>query len=306
MSGIKIKDIHHPRFQAPDLDEAQKFLEEFGMVLAERTSDRLYMRGTDTAPYLHVTELGEAAFLGLAFEADSAEDLATLAAEEGAPVEDIDAPGGGQRVRLKDPNGFDVDVVHGIAPSGPLDVVLAEPLNTGSLRVREGDVKRVPGGPSQVKRMGHAVLKVADYAMTLKWLQDRFGMIQSDDVVVGPDEVVVASFLRCDRGEDYTDHHTLLTLGTGEPDFDHVAYEVEGLDDLMSGHDVLRDAGRKHVAGIGRHILGSQIYDYWSDPWGRTHEHFTDGDRLDLNHPHGKWGAEIALGTQWGTFGPPA
>ena len=306
MSGIKVRDIHHARFQSPDLDVAQEFLEEFGLVVAERTSDRLYMRGTDPAPYVHVTELGEAKFLGLAFQADSAEDLATVATGEGTSIEDIDAPGGGQRVRLNDPDGFRIDVVHGVADAEALEIVPAEPLNTGSLRVREGDVKRVPGGSSQVKRLGHSVLRVTHFADSWKWYADRFGFLPTDDVVAGPDETVLGRFMRCDRGEDYTDHHTMLLLGTGQPEFDHVAFEVEGLDDLMSGHDILRDAKRNHVAGIGRHILGSQIYDYWSDPWGRTHEHYTDGDRVDVHHPHGKAGPEVALGTQWGTFGPPA
>jgi hypothetical protein len=33
--------------------------------------------------------------------------------------------------------------------------------------------------------------------------------------------------------------------------------------------------------GIGRHLLGSQVYDYWADPWGRVHEHWADTDRLN-------------------------
>ena len=31
--------------------------------------------------------------------------------------------------------------------------------------------------------------------------------------------------------------------------------------------------------GRGRHLLGSQVYDYWSDPWGRVHERWADTDR---------------------------
>ena len=34
--------------------------------------------------------------------------------------------------------------------------------------------------------------------------------------------------------------------------------------------------------GLGRHVLGSQVYDYWSDPWGRVHEHWADSDRLNV------------------------
>lgn len=30
--------------------------------------------------------------------------------------------------------------------------------------------------------------------------------------------------------------------------------------------------------GVRRHLLGSQIFDYWYDPSGFTIEHYTDGD----------------------------
>jgi hypothetical protein len=55
--------------------------------------------------------------------------------------------------------------------------------------------------------------------------------------------------------------------------------------------------------GIGRHVLGSQVYDYWSDPWGRTHEHWADSDRLNVKNGSNLVPAEEALVSQWG--GPP-
>jgi hypothetical protein len=39
--GIKIRDIAYVRFSAPDLDEMEAFLNDFGMVRAERTTDAL-------------------------------------------------------------------------------------------------------------------------------------------------------------------------------------------------------------------------------------------------------------------------
>ena len=67
--GIKIQDIAYVRFSAPDLDSMEAFLTEFGMVRAERFSDRLYMRGLDDGPFFHVTHLGEPRFLAAGFEA---------------------------------------------------------------------------------------------------------------------------------------------------------------------------------------------------------------------------------------------
>lgn len=128
--------------------------------------------------------------------------------------------------------------------------------------------------------------------------------MKSDDVYLGEKSNVVTSFMRCDRGAEYVDHHTFLCVGLGEPGFDHAAFEVEDFDAVMAGHDHLKAAGYQHHAGIGRHVLGSQVFDYWRDPWGHTLEHFTDGDLLNDTHETGLYDPAVALGTQWGSFGP--
>jgi hypothetical protein len=54
----------------------------------------------------------------------------------------------------------------------------------------------------------------------------------------------------------------------------------------MAGHYHLKSIDEYyHEWGIGRHLLGSQMYDYWRDPHGFTHEHWTDGDLLDSSIP---------------------
>ena len=65
------------------------------------------MRGTDPEHHLHVTEKGDPKFLGFAYYAESEDDLAKLAKAPGASaIETIDEPGGGKRVRLTEPNGY--------------------------------------------------------------------------------------------------------------------------------------------------------------------------------------------------------
>jgi hypothetical protein len=69
-----------------------------------------------------------------------------------------------------------------------------------------------------------------------------------------------------------------------------MSFEVPDIDDVCMGHDYLKQFGAyEHMWGIGRHVLGSQVYDYWADPWGRVHEHWADSDRLNLaNGSHGR------------------
>jgi len=303
---IKVTDIAYVRFTAPDLDLMEKFAVDFGLVVAQRTDERLFCRGTDPSPYVHVTERGEVGFGGVAFEAASADDLARAASLEGAsPVEALDAPGGGSRVRFTDPDGIEVEVVHGRALSASLEVHSASPLNVGSERRRLGVLQRIAAGPAQVKRLGHCVLRVSDFQTSEQFYKSRFGFLDSDRVILGDPDKVLTAFMRCDRGDIHVDHHTLLLVPMGEPGLDHAAFEVEDFDAVMVGHDHLAKAGYDHHAGIGRHVAGSQVFDYWRDPWGHTVEHFTDGDLLNASTETNLIDPPTVLGTQWGSFGPP-
>jgi hypothetical protein len=65
----------------------------------------------------------------------------------------------------------------------------------------------------------------------------------------------------------------------------HSAYEVVDLDALGQGQQILKSKKYKHVWGIGRHLLGSQLFDYWKDPHGMEFEHYADGDVFTSDHP---------------------
>lgn len=301
---IKVSDIAFPRFQAPDLDRMEAFLVDFGMQRAARTDTALYMRGTDAQHHVHVTHLGEPAFLGLAFQAARGDDLVALARAAGTTVEPLDEPGGGTVVRLHDPDGRRVDVVHGIATLAPLPLRPHPPLNTGARRVRAGTLQRVPAGPSQVKRCGHAALKTANLDALWRWYQRHLGMLISDDFYVEGPERPLGRFARCDRGAVPADHHTLLLMEMGEVKLGHVSWEVADFDDLMVGHDRLAAGGYRQYWGIGRHILGGQIFDYWKDPWNFTVEHWTDSDLLDASAAPGSHHL-LEAGNQWGPPPPP-
>ena len=99
MPVVKVADLAYGRLRSPDLDKQEEFLTAFGMVRADRTKNALYMRGTDSPHHLHVTELGEPKYVGIAFHAAELADLEKLSRAQGASkVEDIDEPGGGKRV----------------------------------------------------------------------------------------------------------------------------------------------------------------------------------------------------------------
>lgn len=303
MSAAKATDIAYVRFQAPDLDRMATFLTDFGLLPAARSETTLYMRGRDGAPFAHVTTLGEARFAGLGFALENVAALEALASFAGATLEDIAEPGGGRMVRLTDPDGFRVDAV--VRPHATPDPLGAHaPINDARKRQRQNAVSRVHDGPAQVLRLGHCVLNVTDFRASERWYKDHFGLITSDEIELAPG-AALGAFMRCDRGDMPVDHHTLFLVGTGTPKFNHAAFEVTDIDDLMAGHHHLKEKDWTPEWGIGRHILGSQVFDYWRDPWGHAVEHWTDGDLFDAASGSRKATVQDLVGTQWGPSAPP-
>jgi hypothetical protein len=308
MPVVKVTDLAFGRLRSPSLDQAEEFLTHFGLVRTERTKDRLYMRGTDPTPHVHITHLGPSKFLGLGFYVDSEDDLARLAKAPGARgIENIDEPGGGKRVRIADPHGYDIEVIHGQRAPAELPV-RKHVTNWGDEKLRRaGSLMRLDRGPSQVKRIAHAVLMTQGAKEKIRWYREMFGFLPSDEVYAGAKDNIIASFNRCDRGDTFVDHHTFLCFESPNTGLNHLSFEVHSYDDLMLGHEHLKNAGKyEHVWGIGRHLLGSQIFDYWKDPWERVHEHWTDTDVLNARTPPNLLSAEEGLSSQWGSRPPEA
>ncbi|NWH08094.1 MAG: VOC family protein [Alphaproteobacteria bacterium] len=306
MSVIKIEDIAYVRFSAPDLAAMRQFLIEFGLVPFEAGDGRLYARGAGPSPFLHVTTKGDPAFLALGLRAESVEDLHRLAKAENAAVEPSSAPGGGYIVTLSDPDGCTIEVVAGQSHAAPLPLEKEQAHNSAYAKTRLRQTLRLRAGAATVMRLGHAVLEVKNFRVSEAWFKSRFGFITSDEIEAAPD-FAVGAFMRCDRGDVPTDHHTLFLLQSpAAPKLNHAAFEVASFDDLMRGHTHLKAAHRNAAWGVGRHILGSQVFDYWKDPWGNELEHWTDGDLFTAADGSRVATVEDLLGVQWGPLHPLA
>ena len=304
---IKAKRLAYVRVSAPDLDKAEKFLDEFGLQIAARTDDAIYFRGTDPEPPCYVLTRGEGGVTAIAFEADSAADLQAMAQIDGASaIETLDEPAGGQVVRLRDPQDMQVEIVHGRTALESLEPAPKHGFNMNGQRERQGALPAVRRGPSHVRRIGHLVLESADPGSVYAWYNQHLGL-QTSDAVRTPDGGAQMIFSRLDRGQEYVDHHVVgfqFALDEGAR-VQHVAFEVGNIDDLMSGHEHLKRKKRKHVWGIGRHLLGGQIFDYWKSPFGVIHEHWTDTDLVNQDHQAQECGL-ADVNDYWGPGPTPA
>lgn len=303
---VKVHDLAWLEFEKPDLERAELFARAFGFVTASRTGSELLLRGSDAAaPCVVIRRGARSRFVGSAFRAAEAADVFRLADATGRAVTRLPESLGGSGVELVDPSGARVRVVAGTHEFPELPG--QEPLrwNVGHDVERVNATQRAPREPATVQRLGHVVLQSNRYRETLEWYLQHLGLIVSDFLFHagqrerGP----VMSFIRCDRGGTPTDHHTLAMMLGPANRYVHSAYQVADLDAMAAGGEYLRERGYQRSWGIGRHIQGSQIFDYWRDPDGFLVEHFSDGDLFDNTLEPG-WAPMTASGlAQWG---PPA
>lgn len=301
----KATALAHLIFERPDLDRAERFLADFGLAVAERRADARYLRGTAAAAPCYRIEHGpQPRFGGLAFSVASRAELDALARLPGAgSIERSPHPGGGEVLSLRDPSGFRVEAIHGQTPLPALPQRAPIRFNDGDAPSRINATQRPPVEPPAIIRLGHLVLEVADWQATSAWYTQHFGLIPSD-VQVLPDGSPAVCFFRLDLGEQPADHHTLALAQGFMPLYSHAAFEVVDADAVGIGQRLLRERGWKHAWGIGRHILGSQIFDYWQDPWAAKHEHYCDGDVFTAGHPMGVHPVSREAMAQWGPAMP--
>lgn len=294
----KAVELAYVIFERPDLDHAEAFLRDFGLLRAERTEDALYLRARCSTPYCYRIQRGpKSRFIGAGFRVGSRRELEKLSELAGASaIERSEHPGGGERVRLQDPSGFVLEVVHGLTKIA--EIATRAPIPIDAPR-RFNAPQRPPVGPAEVLRLGHLVIEVADYQATSAFYTQHLGLLPSD-VQLLPDGSPAVSFFRLDLGDTPADHHSLAIAQGFMPAFGHAAFEVVDADAVGMGQRALRERGWKHAWGIGRHILGSQIFDYWSDPWGAKHEHYCDGDRFSADAPMGVHAVSRRAMSQWG------
>ncbi|OHF00197.1 hypothetical protein CORC01_04605 [Colletotrichum orchidophilum] len=295
-SKVQLDRISHVFFDHPDLNKFHTFAIDFGLTPVETSNEdlRLY-RGYGKDPYCYVarrSKTGKPAFGGGAFLAQTEAEFDKAAAIESAVISDLSGlPGGGRMITLKSPAGFPFHVVHGIEDrqgEGPVPSAQVEslgPLN-GSVN-KNRKFQRFHPGPALVHKLGHYGFIVSEWEKEVDWYTRNFNFVPSDVQYAPQNENMdVVTFMHLDLGERYSDHHSLFvsraTPGEGDR-MHHASFEVEDFDTQLLGHEWLAGKNYTSVWGVGRHILGSQIFDYWRDPTGFTIEHYADGDLVNVH-----------------------
>ncbi|KAE8361869.1 Glyoxalase/Bleomycin resistance protein/Dihydroxybiphenyl dioxygenase [Aspergillus caelatus] len=267
-SRIKLTRLSHMRYQHPDLDAIHQFMMDFGLQVALQTDDEVWYKGYGPDQYVYYAKKGPRKFLGGVFQAASWDDFERASKLSSAePVEQLhDAPGGGFLVTVTDPEGFPVNVIYGqqLVADKPTYSPEKVVLNFPEEKPRVRQFNRFEPGPAAIYKLGHFGLCTQKFEEQLEFYTSNFNIVPTDFVYVEKE------------GHQVPAAHV-----------HHSSYEVYDFDAQHLGHEWLVAKGYRPTWGIGRHVLGSQIFDYWWDISGNMVEHYADGDLVNNETPIG-------------------
>lgn len=287
---MKIRSLHHVSYTLPDLEKTQSFAQDFGLKSVEKSADRLIMKTGGGDAWCYKAVPGARGFVGFGFLVESKRDLEEAVEKHGAtPIAELDTPGGGLGVTLTHPEGLKIDLVYGIDGDTPQEVQPELRINTPANRTRLKDPQSPrPLGPASLYRLGHIGLFVKDYKASEKWFEDTLGLICTDSMHIphNPDKTVVG-FFRINRGNELVDHHAVFQAQSDKTDLHHASFEVQDFEAQARAHRFLLDQGHEPNWGVGRHPLGSHVFDVWFGPDKYRFETFSDTDLVNDKHVHG-------------------
>jgi catechol 2,3-dioxygenase-like lactoylglutathione lyase family enzyme len=264
---INLKRIAHVYYIHKDLDKADKFLLDFGLSVVRKDEGTIYYRGYGTEPFLYCATKGEEdRFGGTAWVVDDMADLETATSLPNAtPIHASIAPGGGSRVTFYDlVDGFPFHLVYGQEPVEMTETFPELSYNFPTTKHRPvGTTQRFKKGPAPVHKLGHFGLCVTNYEAAYEFYTTHFNFKPSELVYAPDTKKDITTFMHLDRGQELVDHHTFFFFQGPKFHVHHSSFEVFDFDIQMLGHTWLREKGYENCWGVGRHVMGSQIFDYW-------------------------------------------
>jgi 2,3-dihydroxybiphenyl 1,2-dioxygenase len=227
---------------------------------AMRLDDRAWRIGVHPAP------AGDILYAGYELPDEAAVSAMAKSIEtSGASVRKMTAAETAKRkvaggVALKDPDGLDIELVHGLQKGARPFV---SPTGTKFVTGKEG--------------LGHVVISTTDVKRSLAFYE-KLGFRISDyiDFKLSPEMTVKLVFLHCNPR-----HHTLAFLPLPTPRrLDHLMLEVTSIDEALGGYYRAQKNKAPMVRHMGRHTNDQMLSFYAKTPGGFDVEYGCDGVKV--------------------------
>jgi catechol-2,3-dioxygenase len=280
MSFANVKKVSHVALKTQNVERQAAFYTQMvGLGESERDSTgRIYLRcnadhhalvlvpAADTGIDHYALDVGDEA----AVEAAAAELARGGIAYESERNSEC---GQGASLRLRDPDGYVVELIGGMEQASPTY------------------------GPRAVqpRKLGHVTLLVEDCRRSAEFYSEVLGFRVSDWV----DDIFL--WMRCNP-----DHHGLAFAKTGSVKMHHFAFEVPDLSYLVRQAEHLMQNGRVLLYGPGRHGPGQNQFEYFRDTEANLVEFMCDLQQIwdDATYVPRVWNGQERWVNMWGPDGP--
>lgn len=294
-SPVAVHSLHEFVFSVPDLDEARRFYECFGLDVKD-DGDQLGLYTFNSSHRWGRVIAGETKrlqWLTFGIYDDDLDAFERKLRESGVAF--ISPP------PHAEPAGFWISGPDRL----PIQILAAQKSSPRikSLRLFPPEVSNSGRAPrrSQVKlvrpnRLSHVLLFTADVDASRRFYEEILGLRLSDH------SGSIIAFMHSPHGSD---HHLIALAKSSHSGLHHSSWDVSSFDDVALGNEQMSKAGYADGWGIGRHVLGSNYFRYVRDPWGSYAEYSFDIDFIPAGQqwPAGDYPPEDSLYV-WGPAVP--
>ncbi|WP_434666728.1 VOC family protein [Paraburkholderia sp. A3BS-1L] len=271
-----VHSIDHFTLEVPSLAEATHFLTAFGFALEAQAGQLLLRTPASNHIWARIREGARKrlAYLALNCFADDFEPLRAQIVQAGGRVAAAAAQATVEGFWFEDPDGnlLLLRVGEKTSPS-----YRAKPrLVAGPARTR-GACVRAEAPPARPQRLSHVLMFTPDIARVVSFYERALGMRLSDG------SAGIVAFL---HGRHGSDHHLIAFAQGDAKGWHHSAWDVPDVDVVGIGKMQMQQAGYTQGWGVGRHVLGSNYFQYVRDPWGSYWEYSAD---IDFVPPGFEW-----------------
>jgi len=271
-NALGIHSLDYFSLAVPDLGEAQRFYQNFGLDVRER-GEALHL-GTDGFEHSWgiLSEGSRKQLQHLSFGA-FADDMDRFRARlDQLDIERLDPPPGFESNGLwfRDCNGvlIEIKVAGKTSPNAKSEVS-----NPSSPPGVQGAFMRGQAPLVRPRRLAHILIFTRDIPRTIRFYQDVLGLRLSDEAGG------VVAFMHGIHGSD---HHLIALAKSDAPGFHHASWDVGSIQEIGLGAMQMADKGFSAGWGLGRHVLGSNYFHYVRDPWGSYAEYSSDIDYVPV------------------------
>ncbi|WP_424192007.1 VOC family protein [Ampullimonas aquatilis] len=258
-----IHSINHFVLALPDLAEAEKFMLAFGLRV-DRKDDELHVRASASEHvWLKAVEGSKKSFEYLSvgcFDVDF-DQICKQVIEAGGIEAAPHIAGSSNGFWFRDPDGtlLQLQIAAKMMPDSKAE------MENGSVAAGiQGAAFRSSMQKISPTRLAHMLLFTPDVKRAIVFYEKGLGVKVADS----SQDIVAFTYAR--HG---CDHHLIAFLKSNGRGIHHSSWDIPGLEKLGVGSAQMRKAGYTHQWGVGRHVLGSNYFDYIQDSFGKWWEY---------------------------------